>query len=200
MNIGLTGGIACGKSTVAGMLVDRGAILIDADKIAREVVEPGSPVLYRVAEHFGQEVLQADGTLNRKKLGERVFGDDEARKCLESILHPAIRTIMRERMSEAERVQPDKLVVVDVPLLFESELQGMFEEVVVVYAPREVQLERLMKRDGLAMEQAILRIEAQMPVERKKELADAVIVNAGNLAETERQVDELWRRKGRNRQ
>lgn len=115
MNIGLTGGIACGKSTVSAMLVSRGALLVDADTIARDVVEPGSPVLEQVAAHFGQAVLQADGSLHRKKLGEIIFGNTEARKQLESILHPPIRSQMREQMDAYERQFPGKLVVVDVP-------------------------------------------------------------------------------------
>jgi dephospho-CoA kinase len=196
MNIGLTGGIACGKSTVSAMLVRRGAILIDADQIAREVVEPGSPVLARVAERFGQDILLPDGRLHRKKLGERIFGDDAARKDLESLLHPPIRAIMKERMRENESHYPDKLVVVDVPLLYESGLEWMFEQVLVVYVPRELQLKRLMARDGLTTEQAERRLQAQMPIERKRDKADVVIDNSGTPAETERQVDLFWRQKG----
>ncbi len=196
MNIGLTGGIACGKSTVAAMLVRRGALLVDADQIAREVVLPGSPVLAQVAERFGQAVLLADGSLNRKKLGEFVFGNAAARKDLEAILHPPIRAIMKERMSRYEREHPDRLVVVDVPLLYESGLQHMFSEVMVVYVPKEIQVERLMKRDGLSPEQAAERLNAQMPIEEKKKLADVVIDNSGTLEHTERQIEEFWRRKG----
>jgi dephospho-CoA kinase len=196
MNIGLTGGIACGKSTVAAMLVRRGAQLIDADRLAREVVEPGSPALARVAERFGPEVLQPDGSLDRKKLGEIVFRDEAARKDLESILHPPIRALMRARMEELERLMPDKPVVVDVPLLFESKLQSYFQETLLVYIPRELQLKRLQARDGLTAEQAERRLAAQMPIEEKRKLADAVIDNSGTLEETERQVDEYWVRKG----
>lgn len=196
MNIGLTGGIACGKSTVASMLVRRGAILIDADQIAREVVLPGSPVLARVAEHFGQAVLLEDGSLNRKRLGEIVFNDPAAREQLNGILHPPIRAIMKERMRENETLHPDKLVVVDVPLLYESKLESMFDEVLVVYVPREVQLKRLMERDRLSLEQAEQRLRAQLPIELKKQRADYVIDNQGSLQETERQVDAFCRRKG----
>ncbi|UJF31699.1 dephospho-CoA kinase [Paenibacillus hexagrammi] len=196
MNIGLTGGIACGKSTVSSMLVDRGAILVDADRIARDVVEPGSPVLYRVAEHFGQAVLQQDGSLNRKKLGEIVFGNPTARKELESLLHPPIRARMREQMDTAARDCPDKLVVVDVPLLYESGLAYMFEKVMVVYVPRELQLQRLMKRDGLSEQEALKRLDAQMPIEKKRELADLLIDNSGTLEETSRLIDQFWIRKG----
>jgi dephospho-CoA kinase len=195
MNIGLTGGIACGKSTVAAMLVRRGAILIDADQIAREVVLPGSPALALVAERFGQGVLQEDGSLNRKALGEIVFRDAAARKDLEGLLHPRIRALMHERMEEAERQTPDKLVVVDVPLLFESKLAPMFEETLLVYIPKELQLMRLQARDGITLQQAESRLAAQMPIDDKRRLADRVIDNSGSIAETERQVDEYWLRK-----
>ncbi|MEF3303753.1 dephospho-CoA kinase [Paenibacillus sp. GYB003] len=196
MNIGLTGGIASGKSTVAAMLVERGAVLIDADRIAREVVLPGTPALEQVAERFGSGVLLPDGSLNRKALGEIVFGDEAARKELESILHPRIRALMRERMETHERQSPDKLVVVDVPLLFESKLQAMFQETVLVYIPRSLQLARLMARDELTERQAESRLAAQMPIEAKRELADFVIDNSGELEETRRQVDEYCKRKG----
>ncbi len=196
MNIGLTGGIACGKSTVSEMLVRRGAILVDADRIAREVVEPGSPVLAQVASRFGQAVLNPDGTLHRKKLGDIIFADEFARKELEGILHPPIRKLMRERMEHGEKLHPDKLVVVDVPLLYESGLPAMFSEVMVVYAPRHIQIQRLMNREGISLDQAEERLKAQMPIDRKKELADIVIDNGGTLQETEQQISLFWVRKG----
>jgi dephospho-CoA kinase len=196
MNIGLTGGIACGKSTVSAMLVHRGAILVDADQIAREVVEPSSPVLHEVAEQFGNEVLLLDGSLNRKKLGEMIFGNDEARKKLESLLHPPIRALMRGRMEAFEQLHPDKLVVVDVPLLYESCLEYMFDKILVVFVPRDVQLQRLVERDKLSLEQAEARLKAQMDIELKRERADIVIDNRGTLEETEKQIGDLWRRMG----
>lgn len=196
MNIGLTGGIACGKSTVAAMLVRRGAVLIDADQIAREVVEPGSPVLERVAARFGQAVLLPDGGLHRKKLGEIIFNDASARDDLQNLLHPPIRTIMKERMQRYESERPDRLVVVDVPLLFESKLEWMFTEVMLVYIPRELQLQRLMQRDGITLEQAESRLRAQMPIDDKKALAQIIIDNSGELAETERQLELFWRERG----
>jgi dephospho-CoA kinase len=196
MNIGLTGGIACGKSTVSAMLVSRGAILVDADKLARDVVEPGSPVLDKVASHFGQDILQEDGSLNRKKLGEIIFADLAARKNLESLLHPPIRALMREQMETAERDYPGKLVVVDVPLLFESDLAFMFQEVVVVYVPRKVQLERLMLRDGLTETAAIERLQSQMSIEEKRKRADFVIDNSGTRQETSHLIDQFWWKKG----
>lgn len=195
MNIGLTGGIASGKSTVAASLVRRGARLVDADQIAREVVLPGSPTLAEVALRFGQDILQEDGTLNRKKLGSIVFADAARRKELESILHPAIRAIMRERMRQYETETPERLVVVDIPLLYESGLEGMVSEVMVVYVPRDLQLKRLMERDKLDPEQAASRLNAQMDIESKKSRADYVIDNSGTLEQTERQLDRFWREK-----
>lgn len=196
MNIGLTGGIACGKSTVSALLTRRGAILIDADLLAREVVEPGAPALAEVVRVFGDGVLQEDGSLNRKELGRLVFGHEARRKKLESILHPPIRRLMRERMEEYQRLHPDKLIVVDVPLLFESRMEDEFQEVLLVYADPSVQLERLMARDGLTREEAQLRLNAQIPIEWKKEWADVIIDNGGDLEDTEKQVDTYLRRKG----
>jgi dephospho-CoA kinase len=196
MNLGLTGGIATGKSTVSAMLVRRGAKLIDADQIAREVVLPGSPVLAQVSERFGKAVLQEDGGLHRKKLGEIIFADPSARKELENILHPPIRMIMKERMRTWETEHPHDLVVVDIPLLFESNLQSMFSEVMLVYTTTEIQLERLMRREGIGMFEAQLRLKAQMEIDKKKTLADIVIDNSGTVEETEKQIDDFWHRKG----
>ncbi len=196
MNIGLTGGIACGKSTVSRLLASRGAIVIDADILAREVVEPGAPALAEVVRVFGPDMLNGDGTLNRKQLGKVVFENDAKRKRLEELLHPAIIQLLQERMAEAERLQPDKLVVADVPLLYEAQMEDMFQEVLVVAADREIQLERLGQRDGLNGEEAEQRIDAQMPLEWKKEWADVVIDNSGTPEETERQVEQYLRKKG----
>ncbi|MFD3257918.1 dephospho-CoA kinase [Paenibacillus lentus] len=196
MNIGLTGGIATGKSTVSQMLVKRGAVLIDADVIAREVMEPGHPVLSAVQKRFGAAVINEDGTLNRKKLGEIVFSDPEERKALNDITHPAIRAEMRKRMADYEAAQPERLVVVDIPLLYESGLETLFEQVMVVYVPREIQLSRLMQRDDLTLEQAEARIRAQMDIERKKERADILIDNSLGMDKTESQIEDFWRNKG----
>lgn len=195
MNIGLTGGIATGKSTVSDMLAERGAAIVDADKIAREVVTPGHPVLDEIVREFGQAVIREDGTLDRQQLGEKVFGDEAARKRLEQIMHPAIRALMLERMQAAESKDPHILVVVDVPLLYESDIAHHFQEVMLVYAPRSLQLKRLMERNGLTQEQALHRIEAQMDIEQKKKRADIVIDNSGSIRETEAQVDNFWRSK-----
>lgn len=196
MNIGLTGGIATGKSTVSQMLVERGAALIDADVIAREIMEPGHPVLAEVVERFGRDILLPDGRLDRKKLGAIVFSDSGQRKLLESITHPAIRAEMKGRMANIEAAEPRRLVVADIPLLFESGLEGMYEQIMVVYVPRPIQLERLMLRDRLTLEQAEARLQAQMDIEEKRERADVLIDNSRGKEETERQVDAFWRDKG----
>jgi dephospho-CoA kinase len=196
MNIGLTGGIATGKSTVARLVEERGAILIDLDRIAREVVEPGQPSLALIAERFGQAILQVDGSLDRKKLGAIVFADPAERRALEAITHPAIRKVMKERMAYYESNAPDKLVVVDVPLLFESGLESYFEQIMVVYVPQEEQLNRLRERDKLTDEEARRRLSAQGDIEEKKRRADILIDNSGSLAHTERQIERYWAEKG----
>jgi len=197
MNIGLTGGIATGKSTVAGLLARKGAHLIDLDQVAREVTAPGQPALAQIAKQFGQAVIQQDGSLDRKKLGEIVFADPVKRKQLEAITHPAIREVMHARMDDYKRRFPDGLTVVEVPLLYESGLSSHFDRVVVVYIPREEQLQRLMQRDKLSLEQAEKRLAAQIDIEEKKRMADYTIDNRGSLKQTSEQVDRLWQALGR---
>jgi dephospho-CoA kinase len=194
MRIGLTGGIACGKSTVSAMLTELGAYIVDADRVAREVVLPGEPALQAIVEKFGQAVLNEDGTLNRPALGGIVFGQAERLRELEAITHPAIRRRMREQMEQAERLEADPIVVADIPLLYETEQQSSYEGVIVVYVPHEVQRERLMNRNGLSAEEAERRIGLQMDIEQKRRLADWVIDNSGTLEETRKQVQQLWER------
>ncbi|XEC93311.1 dephospho-CoA kinase [Paenibacillus tarimensis] len=194
MKIGLTGGIACGKSTVAGMLAERGAVLVDADQVAREVVLPGEPALEAVVRQFGQAVLNQDGTLNRSALGMIVFRDKVKLNALESILHPVIRSRMQEKMNTYLEEDPARLVVADIPLLYETEQEDLYAGVMVVYVPAEVQVERLMKREpDLSREQAQIRIKLQLDIEEKRERADWVIDNSGSLEETARQVDDFYR-------
>ncbi|GIO39334.1 dephospho-CoA kinase [Paenibacillus antibioticophila] len=193
MNIGLTGGIATGKSTVSQMLVARGAALIDADVVARRIMEPGHPVLAKVVERFGETVLLADGQLNRKRLGEIVFSDPVERKALEDITHPAIRREMKAELEALERENPERLVVADIPLLYESGLENLYEKIMVVYVPRSLQLERLMQRDALTVQEAELRLAAQMDIEEKRRRADILIDNSRSYEETESQIDDFWR-------
>ncbi|TCZ75287.1 dephospho-CoA kinase [Paenibacillus albiflavus] len=193
MFLGLTGGIACGKSTVANMLKARGAILIDADVIAREVVEPGQPGLLQLVQHFGREIILPDGRLDRKALGGIVFGDEAKRKELNNILHPSIRKEIRNRMEKYAISDPDKLIVVDIPLLYESGYDSMFEQIMVVYVPREIQLKRLIHRDGFTQAEAEARLNTQVPIEDKKNLADVLIDNSGSLDTTEAQIEAFWK-------
>lgn len=189
--IGLTGGIASGKSTVAAMFAELGAVIVSADAIAREVVEPGEPALEEIRAAFGQEVFFPDGRLDRRRLGEIVFGDPERRRELEAILHPRIRARMWERIEAA--VKDGRHVVAEIPLLFESQAsRALVDVTVVVYADRDQQLARLMCRDGLTREQAEARLSAQLPLEEKARMADYVIDNRQDLARTREQVRRLW--------
>jgi dephospho-CoA kinase len=189
--IGLTGGIATGKSTVAAMLASRGAAVVDADRLAREVVEPGRPALAEIAEEFGPGVIAADGSLDRPALAAVVFSDAARRRRLEAITHPRISALMGERIAAAIAAGPP-LVVVDIPLLFENGRGGMVEGVLVVYADVATQLRRLVERDGMSEADARGRIAAQMPVEDKRRLATWVIDNRGDVDATRAQVDAWW--------
>ncbi|SFS56814.1 dephospho-CoA kinase [Paenibacillus sp. BC26] len=199
MILGLTGGIACGKSTVSAMLVSHGAKLIDADQVAREVVLPGEPALAAIVAEFGQAVLNEDGTMNRAEVGKVVFGNREKLTKLEGILHPAIRERMWERINAYAAEDPNQLIVADIPLLYETGQASLYEAVMVVYVPREIQIERLMQRNSLTREQAEERTALQMDIEEKRRLADIVIDNSGTIAETAQQVDQFWRGQGLQR-
>jgi len=186
--VGLTGGIGSGKSTVAARLAQRGALVIDADAIAREVVEPGMPALEKLVERFGGEILQPDGTLDRPALARIAFVDDETRKELEAITHPAIGELFLQRVAEAP---PGSVVIHDVPLLVESKRGFEYAAVIVVEAPLEVRLDRLESR-GVPRDDARRRIELQASDEDRRKVATWVVDNAGALAELHRQVDEIW--------
>ena len=189
--IGLTGGIATGKSTVARMLAARGATVIDADELAREVVRPGEPALDAIVERFGKAVLQADGTLDRPRLGAIVFADDEARHDLDRITHPRIAELMRERIAAALDGEAP-LVLVDIPLLFENARETLFDGVLLVYAPETVQVERMRERNGLDEAEARQRLAAQLPIDEKRARATWVIDNRGDVDATERAVEAWW--------
>jgi dephospho-CoA kinase len=190
IRIGLTGGIGSGKSTVARRLAELGAIIIDADAIAREVVEPGTAGLRQVVARFGDEILTSDGALNRPKLGSIVFADAEALADLNAIVHPLVGARTAELMG---RVADDDVVVYDVPLLVENELQDGFDAVLVVEAPTEVRLTRLVAR-GLTEDDARSRIAAQASNEQRREVATVLLDNAGSLAELHAHVDDAYRR------
>lgn len=189
--IGLTGGIATGKSTVATELTALGSTVIDADVLAREVVEPGLPALHDIVEMFGPEMLLPDGTLDRARLGTVVFADEDARHDLERIVHPRVRDLMMRRIGEALAADA-ALVVAEVPLLFETRSVDLYEGVMVVYAPPDAQCSRVMSRDGIDEEAARQRLAAQMPIDAKRERATWVIDNGGSKDATLRQVRDWW--------
>lgn len=188
--IGLTGGIATGKSTVSRMLKDRDVPVVDADVIAREVVQPGEPAYRKIVDLFGKEILLESGEIDRKKLGKVIFAEEEKRKQLNQIVHPAVREQMLATRDQLIAAGKD-LVVLDIPLLFESKLVHFVEKVVVVYVKEEIQLKRLMDRDNSTSEEAMSRINAQLSIEEKARLADKVIDNSGTREETERQLNDL---------
>ena len=189
LKVGLTGGIGAGKSEVSRRLAAQGAVLIDADAIAREVVEPGTPGLERVVERFGTGVLGPDGALDRPRLGEIVFADPAKLAALNSIVHP----LVGERMAELESsAAAGAIVVHDVPLIAEHDLAGGYDLVVVVDAPPQLQLDRLVRLRGMSREQAQARMAAQASREQRLAIADFVIDNSGSLAELDRQVGDLW--------
>ena len=193
--IGLTGGIASGKSTVARILEEKGARVIDADQLARDVVVPGTDAYAAILREFGSEILNLDGTIDRGKLGAIVFADPDARRRLEAITHPAIAKLAEERLDSLRR-QGTAVVFYMAPLLIEAGITGRVDEIWVVYVDRETQLARLMARDGSDRLDALRRIESQMPMEEKRNYGKEVIDNRGSLEETTRQVFEAWERLG----
>jgi dephospho-CoA kinase len=188
--VGLTGGIGSGKSTVAALFKQQGAGIVDADQLAREVVEAGQPALEEIVETFGRDVLQPDGRLDRARLAATVFNDPAARARLEAITHPRIRQRMLEEVED--RRARSGLLLLDIPLLYERPRLEAVEVVVVVWVDAATQLKRLLARGGLDEEAARARIEAQMPLDQKKALADHVIDNRGTREETGRQVEALF--------
>lgn len=198
--IGLSGGIGTGKSTVARMLAELGAVVIDADAIVHELQAPGTPMLAEIAAAFGAEMIRPDGSLDRARLGDLVFRDPEARLRLGRIVHPGVGAEMLRRLAAA-REAGAPLVVLDIPLLFEGRKAGSgsaaqlaMDATVLVYARESQQIDRQVTRDDCDREEALRRVRSQMPIEEKRALADFVIDNSGSLSDTERQVRELYER------
>ena len=194
--LGLTGGIATGKSTVSRILRQLGAYVIDADRVAHQVTEPGTPGFLKVVERFGDEVVTPEGTLDRKALGRIVFSDREALAGLNSIVHPLVIDEIHNMLDDLEQASAARgsriCVVLDVPLLFEAGIDGISDEIWVVAVGLELQIRRLMERDGYSREEALSRIRAQMPLEDKIARADVVIDNSGSLDDTQQLVRGLW--------
>ena len=189
--IGLTGGIATGKSTVSRMLQELGAEVLDADVLAREIVEPGQPALEEIARRF-PGVVGPDGRLDRARLGERVFGTDAERAALNAITHPRVAELFLKKTQELA-ARGARIVIYDAALLVENRLHERMDGTIVVSAPREAQLARLIARNGLTREQAEARIASQLPLAEKLKVATWVVDNGGSLEETLRQVEALWR-------
>jgi len=192
LKVGLTGGIASGKSTVARMLAEKGAVLIDFDELAHAVQEPEKPVWWEIVRHFGREILKADRTIDRRRLGAVVFAERAKLDLLNRLVHPAVLAEWLKRVSEIRKTRPDAVVVSDIPLLVEVGLAPMVDLVLLVYLSPEEQIRRLMARNGYSREEAGLRLAAQMPLGEKIAHADIVIRNDGPLENTRRAVDEVW--------
>lgn len=193
--IGLTGGIASGKSTVSNMLKEMNITVIDADVEARLAVEKGEPAYQKILAEFGHDIVLPSGEIDRQQLGSIIFHNAEKRQLLNGIVHPEVRKRMNNQV-EAAREHGEEVIVLDIPLLFESKLTYMVEKTILVYVDRDVQLKRLMERNQLSLEDAEARIKSQMPLSEKVALADAVINNNGSITETKKQVIEVlqgWR-------
>ncbi len=189
---GLTGGIASGKSTVSAILAQAGAKIIDADKIAREVVEPGTAAYHDIIGCFGNGILLADGNIDRRALGDIIFHDAKQKAHLDKIVHPRVYQRTEARIAEIRLHAPDAVVILDIPLLLETGNNRNLVAVIVVYVPERLQLQRLMTRDQIDADAALARIRSQMPIEEKRRRATIVIDNSGSLADTRRQALDVY--------
>ncbi|RMG54458.1 MAG: dephospho-CoA kinase [Acidobacteria bacterium] len=194
MKIGLTGGIATGKSHVLSILRQLGCHVIDADQVAREVVRPCRPAYHELVREFGAHILTADGTIDRPQLAELVFADAEKRHRLNAIVHPRVVQAIRRRLRHFETIDPQGIVVVDGALILEVGLEHLFDKLIVAYCPPDLQVDRLMKRDRLTRQQALNRIRAQMPIDEKRAHADYVIDTSGSFDQTRQQVERVFER------
>lgn len=191
--IGLTGGIACGKSNVSETLRELGAVIIDGDVLSRELTAPGGEALPAIRARFGDGVFHEDGTLNRRGLGAMIFGNDEARMALDHIMQPLLWALIHRRM-EGARAAGSAVCVLDMPLLYEAGLDALCDTVWCVYIPEETQIERLMARDGFTREEALSRLRSQMPAKEKAEKAQVVIDTSGSISYTKAMLPELYAR------
>ncbi|MEL7563841.1 MAG: dephospho-CoA kinase [Dehalobacterium sp.] len=190
--IGLTGGIASGKSTVASLLRELGAYIIDADRIAREVVLPGRSAYLDIVKEFGEEIFGLDGEINRPKLGEIIFRNPQARERLNEITHPRIYSEIKRQIEERSKENPRGIIVVDIPLLIETGMTEIADEVWLAALPEKQQITRLMERNGYTEEEAKERIKSQMPLDEKRKFAHRIIDTSGLLKDTRSQVNFFW--------
>ena len=191
---GLTGGIASGKSTVSGFLSDAGAQVIDADIIAREVVKQGTPGYHAILASFGRTILQPDGDIDRKRLGDIIFNDPNKKARLDAIVHPLVFERSAEMIAHIAAQTPDAVVIMDIPLLLEAGMERDLAEVILVYVPEAIQLRRLTNRDRIDKQAAMARIRSQMPIEEKRKRATVVIDNSSTLSESRRQALAVFKR------
>jgi dephospho-CoA kinase len=192
--IGLTGGIATGKSTVSIILKKAGAIIIDADRIARDVVKKGLPAYQKIRDTFGDNVLLPDGEIDRSVLGDIIFNDPQKKQLLNRIVHPYVSQETNLQLKHIEKTHPHSIVILDIPLLMEAQMHQDLSDVIVVYVPEHTQIKRLMRRDGILEADARARVRSQMPIEEKKDLATIVIDNSGTRENTRKQTLEIFRR------
>jgi dephospho-CoA kinase len=190
LKVGLTGGIACGKTVVRRRLEERGIPTLDADAVVHRLLQSGTDVTRRIAERFGKGVIASDGSVDRKALGAIVFSDEEARRRLNAIVHPAVWREIEHFFEEREKAS-DPVAIVDAALMIETGSYRRYDRVVVVHCRPELQLERLMARDGLSREDALRRMSSQMPIEEKVPFADFLVDTSGSIEETLKQADEL---------
>ena len=191
--VGLTGGVASGKTAISQVLKGEGAYIIDADQIARELVQPNRPAWNELIRAFGKEILQEDGSIHRKKLADKVFADPKKRKLLNQILHPRIKEEMDRRTKEIGQNDPEAIVVIDAPLIVELGDQRDMDKLIVVASTQTQQIERLKERDGISPEEALRILSSQMPVEEKVKLADYVIRNEGSIEEAKKRGKEVFK-------
>jgi len=191
--VGLTGGVASGKTAISQVLKGEGAYIIDADQIARELVQPNRPAWNELIRAFGKEILQEDGSIHRKKLADKVFADPKKRKLLNQILHPRIKEEMDRRTKEIGQKDPEAIVVIDAPLIVELGDQRDLDKLIVVASTQTQQIERLKERDGISPEEGLRILSSQMPVEEKVKLADYVIRNEGSIEEAKKRGKEVFK-------
>jgi dephospho-CoA kinase len=192
--IGLTGGIATGKSTVSAILKKAGAVIVDADRIARDAVKKGLPAYQEIIDSFGGKVLSPDGEIDRRALGDIIFNDPKKKELLNRIVHPYVSKETHLQLMHIEKTHPNSIVILDIPLLLEAQMNKDLSEIIVVYVPEHIQIKRLMQRDGISEADALARVRSQMPIEEKKDLATIVIDNSGTRENTRKRILEIFRR------